>query len=273
MPSIPGRRPEAEGAATPEPSQEGASGGDTPIMEPELPELPEEQKLPPGVLHIQDGGIIYKILTEEQSDEAVDLLCNHFFKDEPLGKALHLESPRDVDHWLANLLPYIIRHSVSVVAVDEHNNNKIVGVAINSIKGKDATPGLDDFLAWIDPQKDPKIFRIISFLRHVAHEVDFYEKYGVDRIMQFDLLNVSKDYSGRGIAAMLVQQSVALARQENLTCLVALTTGIFSAKIFARHNFRTIREIPYSSHRENGKLVFPSTGIHTSARILVKILQ
>lgn len=49
-----------------------------------------------------------QVLTEDHSEAAVDLLCNHFFKDEPLGKALHLESPREVDHWLSNLLPYLV---------------------------------------------------------------------------------------------------------------------------------------------------------------------
>ena len=44
-------------------------------------------------------------------------------------------------------------------------------------------------------------------------------------MLNFELLNVAKTHGGRGIAAMLVQQSVALAKQEGLTCLVALTTG------------------------------------------------
>ena len=45
------------------------------------------------------------------------------------------------------------------------------------------------------------------------------------QMMNFELLNVSKTHSGRGIAAMLVEQSVALAQQQNLACLVALSTG------------------------------------------------
>ena len=48
---------------------------------------------------------------------------------------------------------------------------------------KDQEPGLDEFLAWIEPQKDPKMFRIISFLRHVSGEVDFFDKYGVDKVI------------------------------------------------------------------------------------------
>ena len=55
---LPGRRPEAEGAATPPDPTEGAAAE---IPEPELPELPEEPKLPPGVLHMQEGGIVYKV--------------------------------------------------------------------------------------------------------------------------------------------------------------------------------------------------------------------
>ena len=56
-----------------------------------------------------------QVLTEEHSEAAVDLLCNHFFKDEPLGRALHLDSPREVDHWLSNLLPYMVPLSCNLL--------------------------------------------------------------------------------------------------------------------------------------------------------------
>jgi len=272
--ALPGLRPEAEGCSQ-EPSEDegaqGAEGPPLPVAEPEMPELPAESQLPPGTLHVSGDGLVYKILTEEHSEAAVDLLCNYFFKDEPLGKALHLESPREVDHWLANLLPYLIRHGVSVAAFDEADD-KLVGVAINRLKVKNQEPGLDDLISWIDPQKDPKMFRIASFLQQVSEQIDYFEKYQVEKLLSFELLNVSRTHSGRGIASTLVQQSVALAKQRQVTCLLALTTGIFSAKIFARHSFRTIKEVPYATHREAGKLVFPATGIHTSTRVSVRLL-
>lgn len=49
--------------------------------------------------------------------------------------------------------------------------------------------------------------------------------------------------------------------------------GIFSAKIFSRHNFKTIREVQYSSYRQNGLICFPNTGIHTSARVSVRLQE
>ncbi|XP_063884852.1 uncharacterized protein LOC135113534 [Scylla paramamosain] len=241
--------------------------------EPEEPELPSEPELPPDVLHKHDENIVFKILTQEYSDAAVDLLCNHFFKDEPLGKALYLDSPREVDHWLSKVLPHMIDHGVSVMAIDESAEGRLVGVAINSIKKRGDAPGPDDFLAWINPQKDPKMFKIISFLSQLASDIDFYGQYNVDKFLNFELLNVDKAYGGRGIASMLVQQSCNVARNQGFTCLVAETTGIFSAKIFGRHNFKTIREVQYSQFRQNGRIAFPNTGIHTSARVSVKILD
>ncbi|XP_064119184.1 uncharacterized protein LOC135224264 [Macrobrachium nipponense] len=254
-------------------SQEDAllKGAET-LQEPEDPVLPSEPELPPDVLHKHDESIVFKILTEEYSDRAVDLLCNHFFKDEPLGKALYLDSPREVDHWLSKVLPHMISHGVSVMAIDEAAEGRLVGVAINSIKRRGDPPGPDDFLAWIDPKKDPKMYRIISFLTQLAGDIDFYGNYNVDRFLSFELLNVDKEYGGRGIASMLVEQSCNVARKQEFTCLVAETTGIFSAKIFARHAFKTIREVQYSQYRQNGRLCFPNTGIHTSARVCVKIL-
>ena len=51
-----------------------------------------------------------------------------------------------------------------------------------TLQMKNNEPGLDEFLAWIEPQKDPKMFRIVSFLRHVAGEVNLFDKYGVDKV-------------------------------------------------------------------------------------------
>ncbi|RXG53075.1 hypothetical protein Avbf_10260, partial [Armadillidium vulgare] len=63
--------------------------------EPEIPELPLNRNC-------------HRILTEDYVEEAVNLLCNHFFKDEPLGKALYLQSPGEVDHWLSKALPHMV---------------------------------------------------------------------------------------------------------------------------------------------------------------------
>ena len=51
-----------------------------------------------------------------------------------------------------------------------------------TVQFKNQEAGHDEFLTWIDPQKDPKMFRIISFLRHVSGEVDFFDKYGVEKV-------------------------------------------------------------------------------------------
>ncbi|XP_027219049.1 arylalkylamine N-acetyltransferase-like 2 [Penaeus vannamei] len=269
-PSEPEQDPLAQSATQ---EEEAQNLGNQVTEEPEEPELPAEPELPPDVLHKHDENIVFKILTQEYADRAVDLLCNHFFKDEPLGKALYLDSPREVDHWLSKILPHLISHGVSVMAIDESADGRLVGVAINSIKKRGDPPGPDDFLNWIDPQKDPKMYRIMSFLQQLASDIDFFGQYGVDRFMSFELLNVDKSYGGRGIASMLVEQSCKVARDQGFTCLVVETTGIFSAKIFSRHNFKTIREVQYSSYRQNGLICFPNTGIHTSARVSVRLQE
>ena len=67
------------------------------------------------------------------------------------------------------------------MAVDEEKGN-LVGVAVNGIKLKGQPQGQDEFLTWIDPQKDPKMYRIISFLQLVTQDIDFFNAYGVDKV-------------------------------------------------------------------------------------------
>lgn len=68
------------------------------------------------------------------------------------------------------------------MALDEAADGRMVGVAINSIKRRGDAPGPDDFLAWIDPQKDPKMFKIMSFLTHLASDIDFFSQYSVEKV-------------------------------------------------------------------------------------------
>lgn len=94
-----------------------------------------------------------------------------------------------------NLLPVSssqISHGVSVMAIDESADGRLVGVAINSIKKRGDPPGPDDFLNWIDPQKDPKMYRIMSFLQQLASDIDFFGQYGVDRVCVFRILSQFK---------------------------------------------------------------------------------
>ena len=67
------------------------------------------------------------------------------------------------------------------MAVDE-TNEKLVGVAVNGIKNKGQDQGEDEFLTWIDKQKDPKMYRIISFLQLITSDIDFFKDYDVDRV-------------------------------------------------------------------------------------------
>lgn len=71
------------------------------------------------------------------------------------------------------------------MALDESEEGQghLVGVAINSVKLKGQPRGPDDFLSWISPQKDPKMYRILSFLNQVAADIDFYSNYNVDKVM------------------------------------------------------------------------------------------
>lgn len=74
------------------------------------------------------------------------------------------------------------------MALDESADNRLVGVAINSIKRRGDPPGPDDFLAWIDQRKDPKMYKIISFLTQLASDIDFYSQYNTDKVSNYTRL-------------------------------------------------------------------------------------
>ena len=126
----------------------------------------------------------------------------------------------------------------------EEGQGKMVGISINSVRLKGQPRGPDDFLTWVDPQKEPKIHKILKFVNQVSSDIDYYNNYGVEKVREiilikkrrisdqflsqlfrFEMLNVSKSYGGKGIAAMLVEQSINVARERGFKCLISETTG------------------------------------------------
>ncbi|KAL7295726.1 hypothetical protein TKK_0011071 [Trichogramma kaykai] len=197
-------------------------------------------------------------------DEVMAHLRLNFFADEPLNRAVglckkgenHLELER---HCLATLAS-----RMSCMIVDE--NDKIAGTALNGIVKRGERDENERRLAEL---RDPKFKSIFALLFKINEKCDIPNKYGVDEIFECRILSVDESFRGRGLANLLVENSIRIAKSNGFKIMKADATGLFSQKVFLKYDFNVITEIPYSDVEPSLRPGPP----HKALKLMVKILN
>ncbi|KAK6020924.1 hypothetical protein OSTOST_13414 [Ostertagia ostertagi] len=74
--------------------------------------------------------------------------------------------------------------------------------------------------------------------------------------MKIDIICVSSEAKGHGLGKELTRRSIEIARSEGCDWVATAATAAASQAVFSRMGFQSLHEIPYSSFRENGNVVF-----------------
>ncbi|XP_070159972.1 arylalkylamine N-acetyltransferase 1 isoform X2 [Polyergus mexicanus] len=144
---------------------------------------------------------------ENRYDEAIHHLRWNFFADEPLNNAVRLcakgESQRELEqHCLLTLKQGYSRMLVN-------SKGAIAGMALNGILKKGEREEAERRLAELDDEKFKTIF---GLLYKVNDKIDLFAKYDVDELFECRILSVDENYRGRGLASILMADSVKVAK-------------------------------------------------------------
>ncbi|CRK99131.1 CLUMA_CG012150, isoform A [Clunio marinus] len=196
-------------------------------------------------------------------DEVIEHLKNNFFYDEPLNRAVGLCSSKGEGH------PELEKHSLATlsdgvsVAV-QNSKGDIVGVCLNgflhpgeTLKAKEA----------LNASQDEKFQRIFNLLYDQNLKFDLFEELNVDRIFEFRILSVDKNYRGQGLAKKLMQKSENIARKYHCKVVKGDATAAGSLAVCLSLGLKPIAEIHY---KETDMNVSPP---HEKLVILYKVLD
>jgi len=126
-----------------------------------------------------------------------------------------------------------------------------VGIALNCLLEK-SNETLMDFscLATED--------RVIwSFLEHLEEDYNAFEKLGVERGMELVFLCVSEEFLGLGLARLLTEETIALARRNKFPFIKSNPTTPATHHIFESVGFQKICQMSLKDFNLDGKPGFP----------------
>lgn len=174
-------------------------------------------------------------------DEVIEHLRENFFYDEPLNRAVGLCREKGEGH------PELEKHSLATlsdgvsVAV-QNSKGEIVGVCLNGILHPGETSKAKEAL---DKCQDARFRKIFNLLYDQNLKFNLFEMFNIDRVFEYRILSVDKNYRGQGLAKKLVQRSEDVARKYHCKVVKGDATAAGSLAICLSLGLKPIQEISY----------------------------
>ena len=87
---------------------------------------------------------------------------------------------------------------------------QIAGLALNGVQKKSER---EEVQRRLDEMSDPKFKTIFDLLYKLNEKIDLFEKHGTDEIFECRILSVDEEFRGRGLANVLMKDSVETAKK------------------------------------------------------------
>lgn len=165
--------------------------------------------------------------------------------------------------------PELEKHSLATlsdgvsVAV-KNSKDEIIAVCLNGFLHRGDTAKAKEAL---DSCQDERFKTIFNLLYEQNLKADLFELLNVDRIFEYRILSVDKNYRGQGLAKTLIQRSEQIARKYQCKVVKGDATAVGSLKICLSLGLKPITEISYSD------LPFDVEPPHEKLVILYKVLE
>ncbi|CAH0726716.1 unnamed protein product, partial [Brenthis ino] len=169
--------------------------------------------------------VIYTTITPEMSEAVVRHLRDSFFADEPLNKAVGLCARGQPHAALERLCAATMADGLSIAALE------------------------DDTVLGIKQSSDEKYNKIFNILYTVSRDLDLFNTFQVDRILECRIISVSEAARGRGIARELMKRSIEIAMEHGFKLFKVDATGAFSQRICSRLGLRVLHKLRYAELR------------------------
>ncbi|XP_071859201.1 arylalkylamine N-acetyltransferase 1 [Bombus fervidus] len=201
---------------------------------------------------------------ESRFDDAINHLKWNFFSDEPLNHAVGLCEKGESQFELERHCLLTLKQGYSRMLVDQ--NGMIAGMALNGILKKGEREEAERRLAELNDEKFKIIF---GLLYKVNKKVDLFYKYNVDELFECRILSIDENYRGKGLASILMADSIEIAKTAGFKVFKVDATGMYSQKVCYKHGLEVEAMIQYRDLDESIRPAPP----HQALKLLVKVLD
>jgi len=202
-------------------------------------------------------------VSEKRHLEFLDLVYQEFFPREVLAIASGLgtkTNPGTIQRFTEWL------HQNYSIAVVDPKTDRIVAVVLNCLVDKGQSVIDHSALA-------PEDQVIWNFLDGLDAGYDIFENLKVDNGLELVFLCVHPDYIGKGLARLLTEETISLARSRGVPFIKSNPTTPATCHLFESLGFETVNEKRLVAHLlENGQPGFPYAKPEHVVRLTVKKL-
>ncbi|XP_050306616.1 uncharacterized protein LOC126743533 [Anthonomus grandis grandis] len=221
--------------------------------------LMQERIFGPLIWRRFQNGIKIMDLQEPNFREAIDLILKYYLKEDILFRNTKIAEDEVSQNCFAERLIFKLKDRASIVAVDENNDNCMVGVLVLTPVHK-CDFGRVYSRTMIVEGKSYK--SVTDFINYINRKVDIFEHFYCDKYLRYYLLCISPEYRGRGLGLQLMLIGLEVARHLK----IPVVTGVFNSfnlqKIATRIGMdQVLYEYNYVKWSDkNGELIFCDPG-------------
>jgi GNAT superfamily N-acetyltransferase len=146
-------------------------------------------------------------MTAAYLEEAVSMMDAAFFRHETVSRCLGLPNDTAALAELKQLTTAAAKDGVSVIAIDK-TTNKVIGAAFNKLQVKDNTAFANFANSW----KQKRAKAIIKFMAEVDSLYNFFDKCGVDCLLEFMFVGILPEYRKKGVAKKLCEATIEIGK-------------------------------------------------------------
>ncbi|XP_011640442.1 uncharacterized protein LOC105429273 [Pogonomyrmex barbatus] len=203
----------------------------------------------PAICKIQD-------LKEAQYEEALRLIKHHFFREEPMCKAIALLQDQISVNAYLRLLRTWMKDTISLVALSLASG-RVIGVAVTRIN---SDSNKSDTYNRVQHFEGDTLEKIMDLINTLVKRTKAHKELECDAYFRVHVLCVHPSYQQKGIAVALLKACIQVASTLDLPAIGGVFTSGISQSLALKLDFRLIAEIRYSRWIVNDKVVFDSTG-------------
>ncbi|KHJ92369.1 acetyltransferase, GNAT family [Oesophagostomum dentatum] len=194
----------------------------------------------------------FETATKKHSKDIEEYILAEFGTNEPITQSLGATSADLCDFY----------HDLSESGYSHEKYSTVVYDKDSKYNDSDKIPpeidvGKHDIAEEISkgPYKQHKANQIFVYITTLEHRQRQLLGNG-SRVLKLDILSVSKEYRGRGLAKDLTRRAIEMAQAEGCDWIATSATAAASQAIFEKMGFKALYEIPYPIFREHGVPVF-----------------
>lgn len=200
------------------------------------------------MIFLEKEGIQYQVLDKDHLEETIDVVTQHFIKEEYLTRESKL-TYSEFGKFVRAYCELDLSQKLSLIALDK-NTKKVIGFSISEDPQLPEAVNPNDYLS-LSPNFEP-FFAVLNELHHQCLKTEFKQ----GECYHLFLLGVLPEYQGKKIGKTLLKLSGEYAKSKDFKYVLVEATSPITKPLCEKLEYKNLGNITYKDFVLNNKKPF-----------------